>query len=118
MQPTGKERRRHTRHKLENSVSISTQGIFQIEDISRGGFRFKCPPYTSVPDSWETDILTSTASLFGFPVEPAWVSIVENGNNEYLPIVIGAKFGSLTEEQDSLLSQLIDDLSRWEEIQH
>ena len=112
MQPNADERRRYMRYKLENSVSVSTEGIFQIIDISRGGFRFKCPSYTSVPESWETDILTSASSLVGLPAERTWVSISENGNHDYLPTVVGARFGRLSEEQESLLSALIETVSQ------
>ncbi len=118
MQPTAEERRRYKRHKLENSVSVSSQGIFQIIDISRGGFRFKCPPYTTVPESWDTDILTSASSLFGLPAKRAWVSLSENGNHEYLPTVVGAKFGNLSQEQEALLSALIESVSQGHGTEH
>ncbi|MBT8353556.1 MAG: PilZ domain-containing protein [Desulfofustis sp.] len=118
MPTTPDERRRHKRHKLENSVSVSTHGIFQIIDISRGGFRFICPPYTSVPDSWETDILTSASSLFGLPAERAWVSMSERGNQEYLPTVVGAKFGRLTQEQETLLTTLIESIVHGQDTEH
>ena len=118
MQPNAEERRRYKRHKLENSVSVSTQGIFQIIDISKGGFRFKCPPYTLVPDSWGTDILTSASSLIGIPAKRVWVSLSENGNHEYLPTVVGAKFGKLSQEQESLLKALIESVSQGPDTEH
>ena len=118
MQPTAEERRQHKRHKLENSVAISSQGIFQIVDISRGGFRFKCPAYTPVPDSWETDILTLASSLDSLPVKRAWVSMSENGDHEYLPTVVGVKFGKLSQEQELLLTELIKTVSQGRDTEH
>ena len=118
MQPNVEERRRHKRHKLENSVSVSTQGIFQIIDIGRGGFRFRCPPSTSIPEAWETDILTSAPPLFGLPARRAWVSMSEKGDHEYLPTVVGAKFGRLSKEQESLLTALIESVSQGHDTEH
>ena len=112
MRLSNEERRNHRRYTLDNSVTISSNGIFQVTDISRGGFCFRCPPYTPISDGWETDIVTSVASLAGFPAKRVWVSMTENRTHEHLPTVIGVKFGKLTKEQDSLLSQLIEDISR------
>ena len=110
MRSASEERRKHKRHKLDNSVSISSLGIFQITDISRGGFCFRCPPYTPVTDSWETDILTSAVSLGGFPAKRVWVSMIANSTHEYLPTIVGAKFGRLTKKQDLHLQELLDTL--------
>ena len=104
--------RQHKRYKIENSVAVSSQGLFQIIDISRGGFRIKCPSDTSVPDSWNTDILASAASLEGLPAKRVWVSMSENGNHKFLPTVVGVKFGRLTKNQEALLSELIETVSQ------
>lgn len=106
------ECRQHKRYRLENSISISSHGNFQVLDISRGGFRFKCPPHTTIPEVWETDILTPTISLEGLSVKRAWVSMGENGSQEYLPTVVGVKFGELTAQQNALLSQFIESISQ------
>lgn len=118
MRPTAENRRQHKRHKLENSVAVSSHGVFQVIDISRGGFRFKCPPNTPVPDFWDTDILASATSLEGLPAKRAWVSMAENSNHEYLPTVVGARFGILTKKQDALISQLIEDISQGDSPEH
>jgi len=102
------ERRQHRRYRLENSVSISSHGIFQLTDLSRGGFCFRCPPYTPITDVWVTDILTSAFSLEGFSAKLAWVSVTENGKRGYLRTMGGAKFTRLDKKQDSLLEQLIE----------
>jgi hypothetical protein len=107
MGPATEERRQHKRYELENSVSISSQGIFQVADIGRGGFCFTCPPYTPIKDFWVTDIISSVASLEGFPAKRVWVSITENGAHEYLPTVVGVKFGTLTKNQETILQQLL-----------
>lgn len=112
MHRTSEERRKHRRYKIENSVSVSTEGIFQINDLSKGGFCFRCPPYTSIPDFWETDILTSDGNLEGVPAKRVWVSMVENSAHEYLPMVVRVKFGKLTKKQDALLSQVIQSISQ------
>ena len=107
MGPATDERRQHKRYKLENSVSISSEGIFQVADISRGGFCFTCPPYTPIKDFWVTDIISTVASLKGFPTKRVWVSITENSAHEYLPTVVGVKFGKLTQNQETILLQLL-----------
>jgi hypothetical protein len=112
MRPVTEERRKHKRYKLENSVSVSDNGIFQIIDISKGGFCFRCPPYTSLSDSWDTDILTLVDKLEGFPAKRVRVSVTENGSHDYLPMVVGARFGTLTKNQDALLAQLIQTISQ------
>lgn len=106
------ERRQHRRHKLDNSVSISSHGTFQLTDISRGGFCFKCAPYTPIKDVWETDILTSVVSLEGLLAKRVWISMTENSTHEFLPTLVGAKFGDLTKKQDSLLLKLLDTLEK------
>lgn len=118
MQLTTEERRQHRRYKLENSVSVSPQGIFQVTDISKGGFCFRCPPYTPLTDVWITDILSSAASLQGFPAKRVWVSMTENSTHEYLPIVVGVKFGELTQNQQSLLLQLLGTLDKGSSTPH
>jgi hypothetical protein len=118
MQPTTEDRRKHERYKLENSVSVSSHGVNQITDISMGGFCFRCPPFTPVSDFWETDIITSVATLEGFPAKRIWVSMVENGTHEYLPAEVGAKFGKLTKKQSTLLSEVIEAISHTEGPEH
>jgi len=118
MRPTAEERRQHKRHKLDNSVSVSSLGVFQVTDISRGGFCLRCPQYTPISDSWETDIITAVVSLEGFPAKLAWVSMTENGTHEGLPMIVGVKFENLTKKQNSHLSQLIQDISQSEGSEH
>lgn len=118
MQPTAEDRRKHQRYNLENSVSVSSHGVNQITDISKGGFCFRCPPFTPVSDFWETDIITSITSLEGFPVKRVWVTMAENSTHEYLPTVVGVKFGRLTKKQDTLLLQVIEAISQTEGPEH
>ena len=112
MQISIEERRKHRRHRIENSVSISSHGVFQIVDISLGGFRFKCPPHTTIPAYWDTDIITSTASLLGLTAKLAWMSMPESGRHDYVPTVVGARFGILTDEQRAILSKIIKGISQ------
>lgn len=118
MQPIAEDRRQHKRYKLDNSLSIASLGTFQVTDISRGGFCFKCPPSTQISDVWDTDILTSAVFLDGFPAIRVWVSLAENGNHEYLPTIVGVKFGELTPKQESVLLELLDNLESNSGIPH
>ena len=118
MQPTAEDRRKHKRYPVENSVSVSPHGVFQVMDISKGGFRFKCPPFTPISDVWETDIVTSVATIEGFPVNRVWVSMSENSSHAYLPMAVGVKFGELTKEQDKELSQVIEAISEADGTEH
>jgi len=112
MRPAAEERRQHKRHKLDNSVSVSSLGVFQVTDISRGGFCLRCPPYTPISDSWGSDIITAVISLQGFPAKRAWVSMTANGTHEGLPTIVGVKFENLTKKQNSHLLQLIQAISQ------
>lgn len=118
MRPTSENHRQHKRHKLENSVAVSSHGIYQVIDISMGGFRLKCPPHTPVPDSWDTDILASATSLEGFPAKRVWVSTFDNATLAYFPMVVGVKFGRLTKKQDAHLSQFIASISQGDDSAH
>ena len=110
MPPPTEDRREHKRYTLDNSLAIASLGTFQVTDISKGGFCFKCPPDTLVLDDWRTDIITSPVFLEGFPARRVWVSMAENGNHEYLPTVVGVKFGKLTPKQESVLLRLLENL--------
>jgi hypothetical protein len=46
--------------------------------------------------------------LSGFPAKRVWISMVENSTHEYLPTIVGAKFGRLTRKQDVRLQELLD----------
>ena len=118
MQPTAEDRRQHKRYHIENSVSVSLHGVFQVMDLSKGGFCFKCPPYTPISDLWDTDIVTSVATLEGFPVNRVWVSMAENSTHAYLPMSVGMKFGKLTKQQDSQLSRIIEAISQQDDTVH
>ncbi len=118
MQPTTEDRRRDKRYPIENSVSVSPHGVFQVMDLSKGGFCFKCPPYTPISDIWDTDIVTSVATLEGFPVNRVWVSMTENSTHAYLPMSVGVKFGRLTKQQHSQLSQVIESISQEDDTIH
>ena len=105
------ERRQHHRYEVENSVSVTPLGVFQITDISKGGFCFKCPPYTSVSMKWVTDILTPITDLKKCLVEKAWATVRENGNSNLPSLInVGVKFGSLTRDQTNNLTKLIDSI--------
>ena len=118
MQPNTENRRKYKRYKLENSLSIDSLGTFQVTDISRGGFCFKCPHSTQISDVWDTDILTSATFLEGSTARRVWVSMAENGNHEYLPTIVGVKFGKLTPKQESVLLELLDNLESDSSITH
>ena len=84
-----------------------------MEDISQGGFSFKCPSHTSLPETWDVDILNSFIPLEGFPARKVWVSLFENdhSNQPYL-MVVGAKFGKLRNQQKMKLGKILESLSK------
>jgi hypothetical protein len=118
MRSDAEERRQHKRYTINNSISISSEGIFQITDISRGGFCFRCPPYTAIADFWKTDILTAGTLVPEVHTKRVWVSVTENGTQMYLPTIVGAKFRSLTRKQESLLSHIIKAISQGNDFVH
>ena len=105
-----KERRKHARYSIENAVVISPDGIYQVIDISEGGFRFKCNPLTAVPETWLSDILNSVIPLDELLTKKIWISVNENFNVPSL-MFVGAKFNDLKEEQKLKLTKLLQSIS-------
>ena len=112
MIPRDEDRRRHKRYKVENSVSISSDGVFQVTDISRGGLCFRCPPFTSISDFWDSDILTPIEQLKTFSAKLVWFFMSEDSSYSVSPMIVGAKFRKLSKKQSLLLSNLIEAASR------
>ena len=111
METSVKDPRNYHRHKLDDSIAITTRDIFQVIDLSKGGFSFSCPENTHIPDSWEADILTSAGSLDNYGVQLVWISTAKNGNYKRLSRIVGAKFRHLTETQNAKLETLINAIS-------
>ena len=103
-------RRKQQRHKLTDAVTICSDGISQVIDISSGGMSFRCRCEQCLSKRWEIDIVDSTTGvhLQEFPVEKVWESVEDK--KDYAPIfstMVGVKFKSLSHEQLSALHQLI-----------
>jgi hypothetical protein len=101
------DRRRHQRYKIKNFVVVTIEGIYQLIDISKGGFSFKCSPYTSLQETWLTDILNPLEQLLGYPAKRVWIATPEDSSRELLQMLVGVRFGTLTKKQRSLLAQVI-----------
>ena len=112
MNPSIKERRQHQRYTVLNSIMVNHDGVFQLIDMSEGGFCFKCPPYADALDNWIAEILTPIGDLKECEVEKRWSTIVENGEF-HLPsyMKFGVKFGQLTKNQHDDLTKLIGSIS-------
>ena len=112
MKPPIKERRRHQRHVLQNSIMVNHDGVFQVVDMSEGGFCFKCPPYADALDKWIAEILTPIGDLQECEVEKRWSAIIEN--DDFRPpsfMKFGVKFGQLTKDQHIDLKKIIGTIS-------
>ena len=107
------ERRKYIRYEIRNTVSVDSKGVFQIVDISRGGFCFKCPPQTEISsDTWVTDIINSFGPLERVTVRKIWVSFHKSVlHNQPLFITVGAKFGKLKKDQKLKLIKLLESIS-------
>ena len=92
---------------IENSVLITASDIFQLIDISKGGFCVKCPDKPGVKDLQDTIILNPVNQLKGYPAKCVWSARWTDDNHELLPIIAGAEFGKLTKEQTRLLLQVL-----------
>ena len=101
------ERRKHQRHVIENSVLITTSDIFQLIDISKGGFCVKCPDEIGVENLKNTIILNPVNQLKGYPAKCVWAFRWTDDNHESLPVIAGAQFGKLSKEQNSRLMQVL-----------
>ena len=111
MNPPIKERRQHQRYTLQNSIMMNHDGVFQLVDISKGGFCFKCPPYADALDDWIADLLTPVGDLKDCEVEKRWSAIIDNGDHHQPSFMkFGVKFGQLTKEQYVDLKKLLDSL--------
>ena len=103
-------RRKQQRHKLPDAVTICSDGVSQVIDISEGGISFRCRCEQCLSKRWDVDIVDSTtgAHLQEFPVEKVWESVEDK--KDYAPIystTVGVKFKSLSLKQLSALYQLI-----------
>jgi len=106
------ERRKYTRYKIGNAVSIIPEGVYQVTDISEGGFCFKCQSHIPIPEKLMTDIINSVIPLEEIQARKIWVSLHENAIfNIPCLIKVGAKFGKLRKEQKQKLEKLIESLS-------
>ena len=107
------DRRKNLRYVIRNAVVITPEGVYQIEDISRGGFSFKCHPHTAISESWESEIINSEVPLEGFPSFKVRVYFYENRNSNFPShIIVGAKFGELQQDQSRKIKKLIDRISQ------
>ena len=112
MNPSIKERRQHQRHTVQNSIMVNHDGVFQLVDISEGGFSFKCPPYADALDKWIAEILTPIGDLKNCEVEKRWSTIIEDGDFR-LPsfMKFGVKFSQLSKDQHKDITKLIGSIS-------
>ena len=109
MDPPIEDRRKHPRYALRNSIMVNHDGVFQLVDLSEGGFSFKCPPYADVLNEWLSDVLTPIGDLRECPVLRKWGAVFENGDFHQPSFMqFGVEFDSLTEDQHDDLVELID----------
>ena len=91
---------------------INHDGVFQMVDISEGGFCFKCPPYVDALDNWIAEILTPIGDLKECEVEKKWSEIYENGEVHRPSFMkFGVKFGQLSKDQLDNLTKIICSIS-------
>lgn len=106
-----KERRKYPRFRIDNAVTINPEGVYQLVDISQGGFRFKCHPNTLLPETWETDIINSFIPLEKYSSKIAWLSLIKNKNfNTPELMLIGVKFIKLNREKKQKLTNLLQNI--------
>jgi len=112
MEPPNENLRRHQRHIVENCVMVNNDGVFQLFDVSGGGFSFKCPLHVDVPDIWVSYILTPIGDLKEYTAEKKWAAVYEDDRPHSPPFMkVGAKFGRLAEDQTRHLAELINSIS-------
>lgn len=107
------DRRRHQRHPIKNSILVNDEGVFQLVNVSKGGFSFTCPPIAKISDEMVVDILTPTGDLKELFTEKRWARI--NKVKDSYPaslLTVGVKFGELTKDQTSHLDKLINSISK------
>lgn len=111
MKPSFQDRRKHPRYELGNSIMINHDGVFQLVDLSEGGFCFKCPPYADILNEWLSDILTPIGDLKECPVVRKWGAVFENGDFHQPSFMkFGVEFGPLNEDQKDDLVELINSI--------
>lgn len=105
-------RRIQQRREFPDAITICSEGISQVVDISSGGISFMCCCEVCFPERWELDIVNSAGShLREVLVEKVWEEPVkENGGNGPPSIYtrkVGVKFKHLSIKQQSALYELI-----------
>ena len=112
MKPTTENLRQHERHPVENCIMVNNDGVFQLVDISNGGFSFKCPSHADIPDEWVAYILTPMGDLKEYIAEKKWAAVYEDGHSHLPPVMkVGVKFGQLVKNQITHLAELISSIS-------
>lgn len=112
MNQPAKERRKYQRYTVQNSIMVNHDGVFQVVDISEGGFCFRCPPYADALDKWIAEILTPIGDLKNCEVEKRWVAIIDNGDLRQPSFMkFGVKFGQLTKDQHVDITKLIGSIA-------
>jgi hypothetical protein len=94
------------------AITICSEGISQVVDISSGGISFKCCCEVGFPERWELDIVDSAGShLRDVLVEKVWEESIKDNNGNGHPSIykrkVGVKFKHLSIKQQSALYELI-----------
>jgi hypothetical protein len=114
MKPQTGDRRQHRRYTVENSIMVTDDGVFQLTDVSKGGFCFKCPPHADILAQWVTDILTPVGDLKEYCAEKRWVANYADDDPHFPMLMkVGVKFGQLSKDQHSHLEELINSVSEY-----
>ena len=91
---------------------VNHDGVFQLVDMSEGGFCFKCPPYRDALDKWIAEIFTPIGDLKECEVEKRWSTIIKNGDLGRPSLMkFGVKFGQMSKDQHNDITKLIGSLS-------
>ncbi len=106
------DRRRHQRHPIKNSILVNDEGVFQLVNVSNGGFSFTCPSTANISDEMVADILTPSGDLKELFAEKRWAQINKENDSHPAPLLtVGVKFGELTKDQTNHLDRLINSIS-------
>lgn len=102
--------RLHQRYEIDDVVVVTPQGVCQLGDISEGGISFKCLYLQELPEAYTIDLLnTSGIHLQNLPVEKVWESPdKKQGSGTTFALRVGARFTSLSHNQESILRLMIN----------
>lgn len=113
-----KDSRKHRRHRLTDTFIVYREGVFQVYDLSSGGFAFGCINEQELPEKLTVDIFNDKGGhIWDITIKTVWAKKNINPPKSSIhAVLVGAKFqDNLSPDHQYALNGL---LYSWGEDKH